>query len=66
MRMNVTVVPVKRAVNTSKRIIVALPAPGSGVILIWVARKSPPVFLALFVILLIGFVYVIHGYTAKA
>lgn len=61
-----TVVPVNSAVNTFERIIVPLPAPGSGVILVRVALEGPPVFLALFAILLIGFVYGIHGYTAKA
>jgi hypothetical protein len=35
-------------------------------ILVYLPLEGPLVFLALFVILLIGFVYVIHGYTAKA
>ena len=66
MRMNVTVVQVNSAAIAFERIVVALPALGSGVILVCVALEGPPVFPALFVILLIGFVYVIHGYTAKA
>ncbi|HSQ74864.1 MAG TPA: hypothetical protein VLT13_04875 [Bacteroidota bacterium] len=44
MRMNVNVVPVNSAVNTFERIVVALLALGSGVILVYLALEGPLVF----------------------